>query len=372
MSTTIFLERHGTRSWGGQREPRCSDQLLRRYHSMLAENRLSWTEHHRLVRMLGSGGQGVVYLSMRRGTDHFTLPVALKVFSPERYETDSAYDEAMGRMAVVAAHVAQIQQDNLLDVHNWVDRNRIRLMEMEWVNGFDLSLLLTSAMLDHMQSRVKKDRWKYINEVIVTAGPVQPRLKPGVAIAVLRDCLAALAALHREGIVHGDMKPSNIMLKRTGNAKIVDIGSAFETSNPPARRTCTPTYAAPEVLEGNECTPRSDLASLGYVLIEMLAGRSPFANMNGLSELLEAKRTLAQRLPSILPHEVVCNELLMTFCRGLIAPDPMRRFPSAEAADLVKDGAAAFHRQLIKGDLASEYDNEIRTWLAELGDLSAQ
>src|SRR5208282_3933207 len=180
------------------------------------------------------------------------------------------------------------------------------------------------------------------------------------------------AALHRGGIVHGDMKPSNIMLKRTGNAKIVDIGSAFEIGNPPARRTCTPTYAAPEVLEGSECTPRSDLASLGYVLVEMLAGQSPFAGLTGFRELLEAKRSLAQRLPRILPQEVVCNELLMTFCRGLVAPDPTRRFPSAEAADLVKDGAAAFHRQLVKGDLASEYDNEIRTWLAELAELPAQ
>ena len=56
----------------------------------------------------------------------------------------------------------------------------------------------------------------------------------------------------------------------------------------------------------------------------------------------------------------------MSFCRGLIAPDPMRRFPSAEAADLVKEGAASFQRQLIKGDLASEYENEIRVWLEEL------
>ena len=369
MSTTIFLEGKGTRTWGGREATRCSDELLGRYHTMLDQQRLSWTEHHRLVRMLGSGGQGVVYLSLRRGTDNFTLPVALKIFSPERYEDDRAYDDAMGRMAVVAAHVAQIQQDNLLDVHNWVDRNRIRLMEMEWVNGYDLSLLLTRTMLDHMQGHVKKERWKYLNEVIVTAGPIQPRLKPGIAMAVVRDCLAALAALHREGIVHGDMKPSNIMLKRTGNAKIVDIGSAFEIGNPPARRTCTPTYAAPEVLEGSECTPRSDLASLGYVLIEMLAGQPPFAGLTGFRELLEAKRFLAQRLPHILPEEVVCNELLMTFCRGLIAPDPARRFPSAEAADLVKDGAAAFHRQLVKGDLASEYDNEIRTWLAELAEL---
>ena len=58
----------------------------------------------------------------------------------------------------------------------------------------------------------------------------------------------------------------------------------------------------------------------------------------------------------------------MTFCRGLIAPDPMRRFPDAEAADLVKEGAASFHRQLVKGDLASEYDNEIRLWLEHLED----
>jgi eukaryotic-like serine/threonine-protein kinase len=369
MCSTMFLEGSGTRTWGGHKTVRCSDELLGRYQDIIDRQRLSWTEHHRLTRLLGSGGQGVVYLSHRRGADEFTLPLALKVFSPERYEDEHAYDESMNRMAQVAAHVAQIQQDNLLDVHNWVDRNRIRLMEMEWVNGCDLSRLLTEKMLDRLHQSVDAKRWKYINEVIVTAGPVQPRLKPGIAIAIVRDCLAALAALHREGIVHGDVKPANIMLKRTGNAKIVDIGSAFETHSPPARRTCTPTYAAPEVLEGGESTPRSDLASLGYVLIEMLAGQPPFGGQPSYKELLEAKRVLAPRLSQLLPHDVVCNELLMTFCRGLIAPDPARRFPSAEAADLVKDGAAAFHRQLVKGDLASEYDSEIRAWLGELPDL---
>ena len=369
MSTTTFLEGTATHTWGGHQVVRCSDELLSRYQIILEEQRLSWTEHLRLLRLLGSGGQGVVFLSERRGTDSFTLPVAIKVFSPERYADEHAYDEAMGRMAGVAAHVAQIQQDNLLDVHNWVDRSRIRLMEMEWVDGYDLARLLTAKMLERVQARVSNKRWTYINQVIVTAGPVQPRLKPGIAIAILRECLAALAALHREGIVHGDLKPSNIMLKRTGNAKIVDIGSAFELEHVPPQRFCTPTYAAPELLEGGESSPRSDLASLGYVLIEMLSGVPTFAGLTSFRDLLEAKRFLAQRLPRVLPNEVVCNELLMNFCRGLVAPDPMRRFPSAEAADLVKEGAAAFHRQLVKGDLASEYDNEIRLWLEELEGL---
>jgi serine/threonine protein kinase len=369
MSTTAFHEGNVTHTWGGHPAARCSDQLLARYHAIIQDQRLSWTEHHRLIRALGSGGQGVVYLSERRGTDNFTLPVALKVFSPERYEDERAYDEAMGRIAQVAAHVAQIQQDNLLDVHNWVDRHRIRLMEMEWVDGYDLARLLTRNMLERVQERVSNRRWKHINAVIATAGPVQPRLKPGIAIAIIRDCLAALAALHREGIVHGDVKPSNIMLKRTGNAKIIDIGSAFELENAPSRRTCTPAYAAPEVLDGGECSPRSDLAGLGYVLVEMLAGAPPLDGQTGFRELLEAKRFLAQRLPHLLPEEVVSSELLMSFCRGLIAPDPMRRFPNAEAADLGIEGAASFHRQLVKGDLSSEYDNEIRLWLEELEDI---
>ncbi len=369
MATTTFLEGSATRTWGGHQAVRCSDELLGRYQTILKDQRLSWTEHHRLIQLLGEGGQGVVYLTNRRGTDDFTLPVALKIFSPEHYTDERSYDEAMGRMAQVAAQVAQIQQDNLLDVHNWVDRSRIRMMEMEWVDGFDLSRLLTKQMLERVYQRVSNRRWKYINQVIVTAGAIHPRVKPGIAIAVVRDCLAALAALHREGIVHGDLKPSNIMLKRTGNAKIVDIGSAFALDNPPPQRSCTPTYAAPEVLEGSESSPRSDLASLGYVLIEMLSGKPLFAGKANVQELLEAKRFLAQKLSSILPDEVVRNDLLMSFCRGLIAPDPMRRFPSAEAADLVKEGAASFHRQLIKSDLASEYDNEIRLWLEELDGL---
>ncbi len=365
-STTTYQIGNPTLSIDGHPANRCPDELLQRYQSILNDQRMSWTEHLHLTRLLGSGGQGMVYLSERRGTDKFSLPVALKIFSPARYDDSRSYDEAMGRIAQVSVRVAQIQQDNLLDVHNFVERNRIRIMEMEWIDGYDLNHLLTPYILERTKERVSTRRWEYLNNVLITAGAVQPRLKAGIAVAITRECLAALAALHREAIVHSDLKPSNIMLKKTGNAKIVDIGSAIELTNLPRQRTCTPAYAAPEVLEGHDCTPRSDLASLGYVLIEMLSGQPPFAGLTHYRDLLEAKRLLPQRLPQILPEEVVCSDLLMSLCRGLIAPDPMRRFPSAEAADLVKDGAANFQRQLIKGDLASEYQNELRIWLEEL------
>ncbi len=366
MSTTILREERPTIPSAGDVGTSCPEELLARYTEILGSGKLHWTEYHALSRRLGSGGQGVVYLSTRRGTGNFTLPVALKVFSPERYETERHYMEAMDRIASVAARVAQIQQDNLLDVQNFVEQGRIRIMEMEWIDGYDLSCLLAPELLSQTRASVADDRWAYLNNVCVTEGPKQSRLQPGVAIAIVRECLAALAALHREGIVHADVKTANIMVKRTGNAKIIDIGSAHAVDDLPPSRTCTPAYAAPEVLEGRDNTPRSDLASLGYVLVEMLSGQPAFAGLKSFRDLLEAKRSLVHRLPQILPSDVSCNELLMDFCRGLIAPDPAKRFPSAEDADHMKGGAASFHRQLIVGGLASEYENELRTWLDEL------
>lgn len=372
MLTTTRQDVYPTITHGGNPAPRQPNELAPQYQNILLEGRLPWTSHLRLLRLLGSGGQGVVYQTELRGTDDFTLPAAVKIFSPERFDDAVSYDESMQRVARASARIAQIQHDNLLYVYNFVDRHRIRMMVMEWIDGYDLARLLMDDMLDRVRDRVSNRRWEYVNQVIVTDGPDQPRMKAGVAVAVVRDCLNALAALHRHGIVHGDIKPSNIMLKRTGIAKIIDIGSAFELLNPPRVRSCTLAYAAPEVLENRETTPRSDLCSLGYVLIEILSGRQPFAGVKDHRDLLEAKRTLPMRLTEILPEEVSRCELLCAFIRGMIAADPVRRFPSAEAAELLKEGAAAFHRQLVMGNLASEYDNDIRMWLEELKELDAQ
>ena len=372
MLTTTCHEIHPTLTPGGQPTPFEPNELVPLYQTFISEQRMSWTGQQRLIRLLGSGGQGVVYLTELRGTEEFTLPAALKIFSPERFDSSASYDAAMQRLARVASRIAQIQHDNLLYVYNFVDRERIRMMIMEWIDGYDLARLLVPSMLVRFRERATPRRWEYINRVVTTAGPVQPRLKAGVAVAIVRDCLSGLAALHRHGIVHGDIKPSNIMLKRTGITKIVDVGSAFEIAHPPGGLACTLAYAAPEVLERKECSSRSDLCSLGYVLIELLSGQPPFSGIKDAKELSEAKRLLPHRLHEILPAEVVGCELLMSFCRGMIAFDPVRRFPSAEAAELLKEGAAAFHRQLVIGDLSAEYDNEIRQWLEDLKEMDAQ
>lgn len=370
MLTTTRHEPHVTLTLSGGVPARADNELCARYEEIIRRRRLNWSTYHNLGRLLGSGGQGEVYLSARRGTDGFTLPVAMKIFAPDRFENVRDYEEAMRRVAGIASKVALIQHDNLLDVQNFVERDRVRIMVMEWIDGFDLRHLVDAGLLDRLRESVEPRRWRYINEVIITAGPEQNRFKAGVAVAIVRECLSALAALHRDGIIHGDVKPSNIMMKRTGHSKLIDMGSAVEFRTPPRERSCTPAYAAPEILENHAATPRSDLASLGYVLIELLSGRSPFPAGATVRELLEAKRELPNRLYEILPEDVTRNGLLMNFCRGLVAPDANRRFPSAEAAEHVDQGAAAFHRQLVISNMATEYDNDVRLWLQEVSAVS--
>jgi len=370
MPATTRYEPTPTITYLGSQSQTSDPKLVNRYDELTRDRKVSWTGHYRLLRMLGRGGQGEVYLTEYRGTDNFTVPVAMKIFSPERFKDERAYDEAMQRVASIAARVAMIQHDNLLDVQNFFERDRIRVMLMEWIDGYDLRQLVMPQCLELLRDYVHPKRWRYINDVIMTEGVEQSRFKAGVAVAIVRECLAALAALHREGIVHGDVKPANIMLKRSGHAKLIDMGSSIDFHDPPNDRECTPIYAAPEVLENRPATPQSDLASLGYVLIELLAGVNPCSGMTSLAEFLKAKWELPKNLDRILPEEILRNQLLMNFLRGLIAPDPTRRFVSAEEAEHVEQGgAAAFHRQLTLSNMSTEYDNDIRLWLEELRHL---
>ena len=359
LPSTQFI----TRREGTQAVNPAIGKLQEQFLSIIASDDVRWTTRYRLIERLGAGSQGIVFLAERLGAHNISLPVALKIFSPQSHPDPRSYRREMERLAQVSMQLALVQQDHLLDVHNFVQCSGVSMLVMEWVDGFDLRHLMLSSTLRHVQSRLSRERFEYLTDVVITDGPVHSRLKPGVAIAILRECLSALAAIHRNRIVHADIKPSNIMLKRTGNAKVVDFGFAFELDDKNAPRACTPQYAAVEVLRGAVSSPVSDLASLGYVLVEMLCGLSPFAGIERFADLIAAKKQLSEKLPELLPADLQRDDRLLALLRGLIAPDPANRFADAEAADLLNHGAANFQRELVKGDLSSEYENEIRLWL---------
>jgi serine/threonine protein kinase len=340
--------------------------LQQRYSALLQRPGIQWTSERAFLKRLGTGGQGCVMLAERRGAAAFKIPIALKFFSPAAFDSPQHYDLEMYRMAEVAALVARIQVDHLVNVHSFQLDQGIYVLEMEWIDGFDLLHILRRDSLEIVQDAVTERRWASINERVITTGEVDCRLKPGMAVAILRECLEGIAALHRGGLIHCDLKPSNIMVKRTGQVKIIDIGSAFWVGRPPAAQPCTLEYAAPEVLTGQRATPQSDLASLGYMLIEMLSGSRPFAGLN-LDHQVLAKKNILDRLPGMLPlEEFQFSEALIRLLRGLVHPDPQKRFSGAEEAELSEDGAAGFLKDLVKSDLADEYSTELRRWIEEL------
>jgi eukaryotic-like serine/threonine-protein kinase len=334
-----------------------------RYESLQKAGAVHWTAQYRFLERLGAGSQSVVFLADRLGSMDVSLRVALKLFSPLLYPDTDSYLSEMAQTAQVAMKIAAIQEDHLLDVHNFIESSGIQIMVMEWVDGFDLKYLMEPDRLRAAARAAGREHWAHINDVVVTAGPIKSRLKPGVALHVLRECLSGLAVLHRAKIVHGDIKPSNIMVKRTASPKIIDYGSAFEIVRPRIQPAWTPRYAAPEVIETGKFEMNSDLASLGYVFLELISGRSPFDDIKTKEELLDVKRSLHDRVEDVLPRDVRRDAGLVELIRGMIHSDCSERFSSPDDANLSPGGAAAAHRRLVLGDLSNEYENDIRDWL---------
>ena len=102
MQSTTRFEPNPTRTQQGSLPIQSDPLLLKQYEQLTKDAKISWTGHHHMLRLLGRGGQGEVYLTEYRGTDGFTVPVAMKVFSPERYAGSRAYNEAMQRIASIA------------------------------------------------------------------------------------------------------------------------------------------------------------------------------------------------------------------------------------------------------------------------------
>jgi serine/threonine-protein kinase len=251
-----------------------------------------------IKRKLGSGGMADVYLAEDQ---ELGRRVALKLLD-ERHASDEQFVERFRREAQSAAG---LNHPNIVSIF---DRGRAEgtyYIAMEYLDG------------------------RTLKELLVRNGPTPIP----IAIDYARQILSALSFAHRNGIVHRDIKPHNIVVGGDGRLKVTDFGIARSGTSQMTEVGSivgTAQYLSPEQARGAPVDPRSDLYSLGVVLYEMLTGKVPFS---GDTPVEIAMKHLSQvpKPPSELRPEVP-HDLDAVVMRAL-AKDPGQRYGSAEEMD---------------------------------------
>lgn len=199
-----------------------------------------------VMSLIGSGAMGRVYLA-NHGDLH--RHCAVKILAPKRGRCD---DEYIARFMQEGRAAAALVHPNVVTVHAVGQIDSLHFLEMEFISGRSLQQLICD------EGRLTTDR----------------ALRLGMMIS------DGLAAAHRDGIIHRDVKPDNVLLNKHGIAKIGDFGLAKRLLNqagqPFADGICgTPHYMAPELLQGQAASPASDVFALGICLYQMLTGQLP-------------------------------------------------------------------------------------------------
>jgi eukaryotic-like serine/threonine-protein kinase len=267
---------------------------------------------YELHRRLGRGGMAEVYLARDQMLDR---PVAVKVLFPA-LATDPGFVERFRREAQRAA---ALNHPNIVSVYDWGEANGTYFIVMEYVEGESLAETI------HTEKRVHPDR----------------------AAEIASDVAAALAFAHRNGVIHRDVKPGNVLIDREGAVKVADFGIARAISDASDQNLTktgsvmgTATYFSPEQARGAQLDPRSDLYSLGCVLYEMITGHPPFAGENAVA--IAYKHVQEQPVP---PRRIdpAIPETLEAIVLKCLAKNPANRYPSGQdmRADLRRylDGA---------------------------------
>jgi eukaryotic-like serine/threonine-protein kinase len=268
-----------------------------------------FAERYRIVRKLGEGGMGDVYLA-----EHVRMGRldAIKVLNTS-LETDR---EAIARFERGARNVSAIRHPNVCTIYDFgTTSDGVNFLAMEYVDGPTLK-----SVLDH--ERV---------------------LSPGRALEVARQVALGLHAAHETGIVHRDLKPANIMLcrQRDGSelVKVVDFDIAKGPESPAGEELTrhgfvvgTPEYMSPEQLMGEALDGRSDIYALGIVLFRMLTGAQPFRS-ESTQGLMIARLTVAPlRLDDVLPGAAVPAAVQAALTRSLQLKPQDRQATATEFA----------------------------------------
>lgn len=257
-------------------------------------------ERYELEQRIGRGGMADVFLARDQLLDR---PVAIKVLFPE-YAADPAFVERFRREAQSAAN---LNHPNIVGVYDWGRYGSTYFIAMEFVAGRTLADALRSN------------------------GTITPQQANDVAIEVS----AALAFAHRNGVVHRDVKPANILVGHDGRVKVADFGiaralnSAVEENLTQAGSVMgTATYFSPEQAQGAQPDPRSDLYSLGVVMYEMVAGRPPFTGENPVAIAYKQVHSAPQPLSDLVPGVPPAYEAIVA---RLLSKNPALRYADADS-----------------------------------------
>jgi len=254
---------------------------------------------YRIIREIGRGGAAIVYLARQTSLNRL---VALKVLR------GGIEPGGVQRFRVEAEAAAQLRHPNIVVVHEVGEGAGLFFLALEYVDGGTLADL---------------------------AG--RKPLPARTAASILKPVTRALHHAHQVGVVHRDVKPSNILLQRTIDTtetipKVCDFGLARrldEGSGLTRTRDLlgTPAYMAPElVMDAGQASPRSDVYAVGVVLYELLTGRPPFIGNTPLDTLLQARDrepVAPRRLQPSTPLD------LQTICLKCLEKEPERRYISA-------------------------------------------
>jgi len=267
-------------------------------------------DRYRIEERLGCGGMGSVW----RACDlRLQRPVAVKVAAPSP-TSGGSLGQARRRLRREAAALVALCEPRIARVYDFVETGHDVCLVMELVRGESLAECLRR----------------------------RTRLPAPEALDIAAQCAQALEAAHRRGIVHRDVKPSNIMLGADG-VKMVDFGIASNSGSAHAETTQTltssligtPAYFAPERATGAPAGPASDFYSLGVVLYQLLAGHLPYQ----VDETLAMLHAHVTAPPDPLPADVPAPAEAL--CLRLLSKNPDLRPASAAQIVAVQDELAA-------------------------------